>query len=148
MNELKACPLLCNLEQLNDRINNLSAGLATMSGKHTIRVNRIFLTEVLSYMEELLGMRREEENRHAAPENKPLTMEELRRMDGEPVFAIPLNKNADWIEHWAILRKDIVTANSISTKGRMYFLYLKDYGKTWLAYARKPEGSETNGSTI
>ena len=77
----------------------------------------------------------------AAPENKPLTMEELRRMDGEPVFAIPLDKNADWIEHWAILRKDIVTANSISTKGRMYFLYLKDYGKTWLAYARKPEGS-------
>jgi hypothetical protein len=76
------------------------------------------------------------------PENKPLTMEELRRMDGEPVFAIPLDKNADWIEHWEILRKDIVTANSISTKGRMYFLYLKDYGKTWLAYAHKPERSE------
>ena len=132
MEELKAC----DITLLEKRLKNLSAGLENM-GNGDIMVNRAMLTACRDYMAELLALRR------AAPENKPLTMEELRRMDGEPVFAIPLDKNADWIEHWAILRKDIVTANSISTKGRMYFLYLKDYGKTWLAYARKPEGDET-----
>ena len=75
MDELKPYPLLCNLEQLNDRINNLSAGLISMGEKDTIQVHKAFLETVLGYMEELLGMRREEENRRTQPENKPLSIE-------------------------------------------------------------------------
>lgn len=75
----------------------------------------------------------------ASPENKPLTLEQLRQMDEEPVYVAPIDKNADWGKHWSIMRPDSVTAMSISEKKRMYFLYAKDYGKTWIAYAHKPE---------
>ena len=77
--------LPCNLEQLNDRINNLSAGLIGMGDKDTIRVSRTFLNDVLNYMEELLGLRRAEENRRASPENDPLSLEQLKNMSGKAV---------------------------------------------------------------
>ena len=70
---------------------------------------------------------------------KPLSLEQVSVMCGEPLYVIPLEKNADWESHWAIMQIDSVTASSISTKSRMYFLYEKDYGKTWLAYKNKPE---------
>ena len=64
MSELKPCQYDLNL--LNDRILNLGAGLATMPENGTMQVNKAFLAAILSYMEELLGMRR------AQPDNEPL----------------------------------------------------------------------------
>lgn len=51
-------PLKSDLSVLNDRICNLSAGLATMPENGTVQVNKTFLTAILGYMEELLGIRR------------------------------------------------------------------------------------------
>ena len=77
----------------------------------------------------------------AAPENKPLTLEELRKMGGEPVWIVLLNiakqprceivteVHEDGI--WMVCADD---DNDYAAFGL--------YGKTWLAYARKPEGSE------
>ena len=65
MPELKPCR--CDLNLLNDRILNLGAGLATMPENGTMQVNKAFLTAILGYMEELLGMRR------VQPANEPLT---------------------------------------------------------------------------
>lgn len=72
MSELKPCPniLKSDLSLLNDRILNLGTGLATMPENGTIQVNKAFLTAILGYMEELLGMRR------AQPVSQPLTMKE------------------------------------------------------------------------
>jgi len=78
-------------------------------------------------------------NRRAEPENKPLTQEEVSAMCGEPLYVIPLDADADWDKHWAIMHWDSVTANSILSKGKMYFLYEADYGKTWLAYRNRPK---------
>jgi hypothetical protein len=147
MDDLKPCLLPCNLEQLNDRINNLSAGLTSMSSKDIMRVNKTFLTEVLNYMEELLGLRREEENRRAAPENKPLTLEELQGM-ARDLMSSCVVREAGKSDCIAIIDYDNISKfgpkNNIIAIVSAFGTPLleKDYGKTWLAYAHKPEGSE------
>lgn len=66
-------------------------------------------------------------------ENKPLTLEELRWMRGEPVYVV--KGKCQW---W-----DIV---NFTAGGWLYLrianktdLVLDDYGTKWLAYRRKPE---------
>lgn len=79
--------------------------------------------------------------RSAEPENKPLTLEELPCF--EPIYVVPIGSSVgEWSAHWCIYQIDNATAKSDTHKGRMWFLYDTDYGKTWIAYARKPEGSE------
>ena len=74
-----------------------------------------------------------------APENKALTLEELRKMDGEPVWVEPLTPLVDEFKpHWCIMKASI-TVMSETHKGRVWFLHLCDYAKTWLAYRRKPK---------
>ena len=70
-------------------------------------------------------------------DNLPLTLEELREMDGEPV----------WVETPGVReygRYSIVEGADVDSKS----LFLRndftchDYGKIWLAYRRKPEEGE------
>ena len=82
-------------------------------------------------------------NRRAQPANESLTLDELRGMDGEPV----------WVTHkdgsggrWGIVN---------SYKGTGMCADLDSYTAYWfddwcgtIAYRRKPEGSETDGQTI
>ena len=78
-------------------------------------------------------------NRRTAPENKPLTLEQLREVDGDPV----------WVETGeVIIREQIVgawrildTVNNLTAdfSDGGYRLLLNHYGKTWLTYPRKPK---------
>lgn len=54
------------------------------------------------------------------PPNDPLTLEELREMDGEPVWVANLSakKKDGFCNEWALI---------------------ENYGDYWLAYRRKPE---------
>lgn len=68
----------------------------------------------------------------ALPSNEPLTLEELREMDGEPVW-IRTKYDASK-SFWAI----------VNTKGDQVESYARvelfeDYWSDWLAYRRKPE---------
>lgn len=67
--------------------------------------------------------------------NDPLTLEELREMDGEPVWgAFSDGSGRYMIIQWH---------NSEFFKTfECGFLLLEEYGKTWLAYRRKPEEGE------
>ena len=65
------------------------------------------------------------------PPNEPLTLEQLREMDGEPVWIVRLEDNLGW---WAIVRLRNDRAN---TDYGAYFM-LSDYGKTWEVYAYPP----------
>ena len=56
--------------------------------------------------------------------NEPLTLDELREMDGEPVWLV--NQNGG---RWVIM-SGVYLWNSRKNA---------DYGKTWLAYLQKPE---------
>lgn len=65
-------------------------------------------------------------NRRIQPSNEPLTLEQLREMDGEPVY----------IKYHTCGR------------GEIYQGFMHDhglYGKTWFAYLRPPERSENDG---
>ena len=67
--------------------------------------------------------------------NDPLTLEELREMDGEPVWVVPLND-------FDILPANYLVnayAEQIVVDKFGAYLDFEDYGKTWLAYRRRPE---------
>ncbi len=77
--------------------------------------------------------------------NTPLTVEELRQLEGEPVwvkiidstdFSDPKDAFDDyglvrksWVRMWDRERGDVVTVSH----------HFEEYGKTWLAYRNKPK---------
>ena len=93
----------------------------------------------LSYYEALdmaiSALRQQEHFREVTKKVEPLTLDELRKMDGEPV----------WVEFqdgsggcWGLVHitmfNHVVFANGLyCTVGKPYF------GKTWMTYRQKPE---------
>lgn len=83
------------------------------------------------------------------PPNEPLTLEQLREMDGEPVWVKQLKGLSVCDTDWAVvefrLQPDVK-----HDKIRVWWPGSEDedtpseddYGKTWLAYRRPPEGEE------
>ncbi len=65
--------------------------------------------------------------------NEPLTLDELRNMDGEPVYVVVLYAKTAW---WAVVRT--VTSEKLTTDYGGWF-DMTEYGKTWLAYRHKPK---------
>lgn len=67
------------------------------------------------------------------PPNSPLTLDELRGMDGEPVWVelIGLKRPSAW---YLLNLRDKEAVNK-----RGGFVSLINYGDTWLAYRRRPE---------
>ena len=80
------------------------------------------------------ALRQQDHFRDITKKVEPLTLEELRRMEGQPVYIV------ENTEYWAIV-------NSFDQAG-VYLLsygnpddhgYFGFYGKTWLAYRHKKE---------
>ena len=76
------------------------------------------------------------------PPNEPLTLEQLREMDGEPVWIA----NPDALEYgrWGIVDGVYQAEDDqvLMLRGDYSCHY---YGKTWLAYRRPPEGENHHG---
>ena len=75
--------------------------------------------------------------------NEPLTLEELREMDEEPVYVVPKDKPAHcggWcgVTVWKCDRYSYVSLLRDADSGWEF----EKYGKTWIAYRRPPEGEE------
>lgn len=73
--------------------------------------------------------------------NEPLTIEQLREMDGEPVYVVPKDKPAHcggWcgVTVWKCDRYSYVSLLRDADSGWGF----EKYGKTWIAYRRPPEG--------
>lgn len=69
----------------------------------------------------------------APPSNAPLTLEELREMDGEPVWVTSVNNGRG--RSWTL----VDTKYEICREVHGGLAVFENYGKTWLAYRRKPE---------
>lgn len=65
------------------------------------------------------------------PPNDPLTLDELRELDGEPVWLL-----GDGLNRYDIFRGERSPGWADFYCGRFLFFC---YGKDWLAYRRKPE---------
>ena len=75
--------------------------------------------------------------------NEPLTLDELREMDGDPVYVVPKDKPAHcggWcgVTVWKCDRYSYVSLLRDADSGWGF----EEYGKTWIAYRRPPEGEE------
>lgn len=73
------------------------------------------------------------------PNNEPLTLKELREMNEEPVWVQNLEEPAK--SQWRLLywdRGKYLVLQGISVRGYL----LEEYGESWLAYRRPPEGEE------
>ena len=72
------------------------------------------------------------ESQRTIKENQPLTLDELRKMDGEPVWV--QSPGVPEYGRWAIVEG--VGKNCLFLRDDFT---CHDYGKTWLAYRQKPE---------
>lgn len=74
--------------------------------------------------------------RRPITENNPLTIEQIRQMDGQPVWC-------DWVGGWALVYIDGVSElNFVYCDGSSNTLSeLRSCNINLLAYARKPEGN-------
>ena len=81
-----------------------------------------------------------------SPPNEPLTLDELREMGGEPVWCKWLLPEDKAIEQgkWFIVISGDKAGLEIKRPAEYgyHFCKIDDYGKTWLAYRRPPEGEE------
>ena len=77
--------------------------------------------------------------RSAEPENKPLTLEQLKCMNHKPVWATGKRSLGTEVNGWMLVNATSSRPATLDFTGACNF---DSYGKTWIAYARKPEGSE------
>ena len=66
------------------------------------------------------------------PPNAPLTLDELREMDGDPGWAVRVD--GEFRPFWML-----VDVEDESASNRLYAAMFEDYGTGWLAYRRRPE---------
>lgn len=79
-------------------------------------------------------------NNRAEQPNKSLTLEELKQMDGEPVW-IEIYGKGNWYQFAYQENDKIIAFWQFGCEVEEYFK-VSDYNKTWLAYRRPPKGAE------
>lgn len=128
MDELKPCP--DRKIQTENEYRQLKQDIATACKIIANAINNILPSAV---------------DRGVTPENKPLTLDELRKMDGEPVYIVyPTDPSAN---HWEIIYLVVQQYDANGKPIGDEWVRMTSgaseradaYGKTWLAYARKPE---------
>lgn len=79
--------------------------------------------------------------------NEPLTLDEIREMDGEPIYVTTKNYGDGWcILNWHGVNKSYTYFSRTGTSEGMTAtpLSAKTYGDLWTAYRRPPEEKEAH----
>ena len=71
-----------------------------------------------------------------APPNEPLTLEQLREMDGEPVWVVPTGMHEKDEPMWCVLESPMALIPGVDS----WSWDFDGYGETWIAYRRPSEG--------
>lgn len=66
---------------------------------------------------------------------KPLTIEELRQMDGCPVYVVPLEPDKKEWEEWCVMDGEDAYVPGIE----YWAWHINKYDVTWIAYRHKPK---------
>ena len=117
------------LMTLDDAIAHLDDTLSDTGHKWSCESCRQEHVQLRAWLAELREIK---QNR-----NEPLTLDELRKMDGEPVWI----KLFDPDEAFWVLRNEWVDTRNPEPMILFHMRWYShvDYGKTWLAYRQKPE---------
>ena len=70
------------------------------------------------------------------PPNVPLTLGQLREMDGEPVWIVDVGPHKWYGPGWAIVDRDNCLVRTVKNWNAVFF---ESYGERWLAYRRPKE---------
>ena len=70
------------------------------------------------------------------PPNEPLTLEQLREMDGEPVWIVDIGGRNWYGPGWAIVDRENNLVRTVKNWNPVFF---EKYGERWLAYRRPKE---------
>ena len=99
---------------------------------------QIAMREVLEYFAKFeLGdtaIRQQEHFREVTKKVEPLTLEELRKMDGEPVYCVEITGREEWL-----FRRDGGFSDMYGEFTSDDFMVWDNYGKLWWCYRQKPE---------
>lgn len=83
------------------------------------------------------------------PPNEPLTIEQLREMDGQPVYVVPENEHSE-LGGWCVI--DIFDSDEYSAAlvpGVDYWSWhFTSYGDQWLAYRRPPANAGSDPDPV
>ena len=109
---------------LDDAIAHLDDTLSDTGRKWSCESCRMEHVQLRAWLAELREIKQER--------NTPLTLDELRQMDGEPVWV--QSPGVPEYGRWAIVEG--VGENCLFLRDDFT---CHDYGKTWLAYRQKPE---------
>ena len=80
------------------------------------------------------AIRQQEHFREVTKKVEPLTLDELRQMDGEPVYSVEITGREEWL-----FRRDGGFADMYGEFTSDDFMSWDNYGKLWWCYRQKPE---------
>lgn len=80
------------------------------------------------------ALRQQDHFREVAKKVEPLTLDELRKMDGEPVYCVEITGREEWL-----FRRDGGFADMYGEFTSDDFMLWDSYGKLWWCYRQKPE---------
>ena len=80
------------------------------------------------------ALREQEHFREVTKKVDPLTLDELRQMDGEPVWCVEITGREEWL-----FRRDGGFADMYGEFTSDDFMVWDNYGKLWWCYRQKPE---------
>ena len=96
---------------------------------------QIAMREVLEYFTKFeLGDTALRQQETVTNRNEPLTLDELRKMDGEPVYCVEITGREEWL-----FRRDGGFADMYGEFTSDDFMSWDNYGKLWWCYRQKPE---------
>ena len=115
---------------LDDAIAHLDDTLSDTGCKWSCESCRMEHVQLRAWLAELREIKQER--------NTPLTLDELRKMDGEPVWIHFIGgaviRNDGWFIVSQIGTSEIFLSGKVSVYKNFWY-----YGETWLAYRQKPE---------
>ena len=80
------------------------------------------------------AIRRQDHFREVTKKVEPLTLDELRQMDWEPVYSVEITGREEWL-----FRRDGGFADMYGEFTSDDFMVWDNYGKLWWCYRQKPE---------
>lgn len=140
MSELKNCPFCGGAPEVlqrPDALNGYFCAISCFCGGYSARAHQAATSDT---KQDAYEKAKQRWNRRPAEPNEPLTLEQLREMDGEPVW---IQGDSAKVSGWTLFKSSTEKQIARCPDEWNISYYLKDYGKTWLAYRRKTESEET-----